>query len=764
MQSKHPSHLRSVAFIVLFAFLASACPAAIPAGTCQSHADCNNDEVCVQNICHKTCNYNRDCAADEYCLDGACALRPDDAGIHDAMALDHADLPDASTSDHERTDINTTDSSIVDVNASADSLLADGFIADSNSSDSSIVDVNTAPDSLDMDASILDSSSPDTISPDTAVQPDTYIDPCGNGIIDDGESCDDGNKLEGDGCLADCTLQDGWHCDNSTGRSFCCKNGDQDNDLNGVCSVACAYDQAPDCLHGDCDDSTGTALCVCDDFYEGDSCESCRVFVSGSGSDEANGDSWDHSLAHLQSGIALAQSLMSTSTQRCQVRLAQGDYTPGDVDGETRFTLAEGIDLVGGYAGPNISGLDPNLQDPDLYSSRLYGEPDGHKLIAAASNSSISGCLINGGGIRADAVLNFAVDDCRFIHNKNNSSIIGGGALSIINNAGISISNSHFINNVTSGRGGAIQVLNGGHADISDCLFVGNSAYDYGGALIAGSNSQVKVKRCIFASNSVDGGGGAISVNGGGTLQVESSLFIGNEAKINQFPPYHGRGGGVRYFAGTGSIIGSTFVFQKARYEIAISTTPDTNPDLLLRNNIVYANDNNDNAVDLENVDSDYSLIEGGYPGPSNIDSDPRFIPAILTELGRDDPVYDAISGTTTITILVTTELEQSGQYFVSPGPTLTVYGPHYYPVLSINNEQQSTTITVAGDATGDFNSGHELQLHRFDLQSNSPCIDSGDPTYDQPDIEGNARVCMGINNNNCVDMGAFEYQPGSSD
>lgn len=30
---------------------------------------------------------------------------------------------------------------------------------------------------------------------------------CGNGILDAGEECDDGNNVDGDGCAADCTIE-----------------------------------------------------------------------------------------------------------------------------------------------------------------------------------------------------------------------------------------------------------------------------------------------------------------------------------------------------------------------------------------------------------------------------------------------------------------------------------------------------------------------------------------------------------------------------
>lgn len=51
---------------------------------------------------------------------------------------------------------------------------------------------------------------------------------CGNGILEQilGEDCDDGNKLNGDGCSNLCKVESGWDCriyDWSIKRSFCSK-------------------------------------------------------------------------------------------------------------------------------------------------------------------------------------------------------------------------------------------------------------------------------------------------------------------------------------------------------------------------------------------------------------------------------------------------------------------------------------------------------------------------------------------------------------
>src|SRR5690625_7808482 len=35
---------------------------------------------------------------------------------------------------------------------------------------------------------------------------------CGDGILSDGEECDDGNTTNGDGCSSTCEIEEGWEC------------------------------------------------------------------------------------------------------------------------------------------------------------------------------------------------------------------------------------------------------------------------------------------------------------------------------------------------------------------------------------------------------------------------------------------------------------------------------------------------------------------------------------------------------------------------
>lgn len=55
------------------------------------------------------------------------------------------------------------------------------------------------------DASAIDASASDAVDDDGGTTPDANL--CGNGVIDGGEACDDGNQNETDGCTTRCMLE-----------------------------------------------------------------------------------------------------------------------------------------------------------------------------------------------------------------------------------------------------------------------------------------------------------------------------------------------------------------------------------------------------------------------------------------------------------------------------------------------------------------------------------------------------------------------------
>ncbi len=108
---------------------------------------------------------------------------------------------------------------------------------------------------------------------------------CANGHLDPGEECDDGNLIPGDGCSAACTIDT---CGDRVLQRDTeqCEDGNH-NDGDG-CSSSCRAEPIPGCGNGvlDFDPQTGIPTEDCDDGNNtsGDGCSSaCRFEGCGDG-------------------------------------------------------------------------------------------------------------------------------------------------------------------------------------------------------------------------------------------------------------------------------------------------------------------------------------------------------------------------------------------------------------------------------------------------------------------------------------------------
>jgi len=115
---------------------------------------------------------------------------------------------------------------------------------------------------------------------------------CGDGLVASSEPCDDGNNVDGDGCSARCRIELGYKCDGNP--SACTHTTCGDGKKEGVescddgntlpfdgCSSTCQTE--PNCANGACKSACGDGIVIdeeCDDgnLKDGDGCSSkCQL-------------------------------------------------------------------------------------------------------------------------------------------------------------------------------------------------------------------------------------------------------------------------------------------------------------------------------------------------------------------------------------------------------------------------------------------------------------------------------------------------------
>jgi hypothetical protein len=196
------------------------------------------------------------------------------------------------------------------------------------------------------------------------------------------------------------------------------------------------------------------------------------LYVDDDAAGANDGTSWADAYNYLQDALAVAAS-------GDKVLVAQSIYQPdqggGNVPGDrlATFQLKNGVAVSGGYAG--FGEPDPNERDIELYETILSGDLNGDDGPDFANNGENSYHVVIGSGTNATAVL-------------DGFTITGGNA------------NDSYPNNC----GAAIAF---GSATITNCTITGNWAANYGGGL---HNCHGSIRNCIITLNFSSGYGGGL--------------------------------------------------------------------------------------------------------------------------------------------------------------------------------------------------------------------------------------------------------------
>ena len=207
------------------------------------------------------------------------------------------------------------------------------------------------------------------------------------------------------------------------------------------------------------------------------------------------------------------------------------------------------------------------------------------------------------------------------IINYNNESGI------YINNSSPNIKNCELIGNK---KYGAIYCLKS-KSLIENCTLSGNSA-TYGGGISCGDNSEIKIFQCIVNGNTSNSGGGIYI--GISNPTIKNCSIMNNTSQ---------KGGGIYFIHTSASVINCTLFNNSAGQGGSIYNTGDNQSPPVITNSILWGNLPSEIFNDAnQELNITHSLIQGGYSGVDNIDSDPMFVTSGDFKLKTDSPAINA--------------------------------------------------------------------------------------------------------------------------
>ncbi|PKP18348.1 MAG: hypothetical protein CVU05_13660, partial [Bacteroidetes bacterium HGW-Bacteroidetes-21] len=345
------------------------------------------------------------------------------------------------------------------------------------------------------------------------------------------------------------------------------------------------------------------------------------------------------------------------------------------------------------------------------------------------SNSVIENCVAqNGGGGIYSNNSNPVITNNRILHNNvsgggggagicsvgwvslptiiSNNQIYENSAPEYISGSGggifcdgfLHISNNSIYDNFADLQGGGIRIGGSTVVFLTDNNISNNSTNHNGGGIYCCSINNPQVERCVISNNAAENGGG-IYFDCSSVPLISNSIISNNTASV---------GGGGLYF-GLGS-----------------SQDPPIIRGVTIANN---------------------AAINGGglyCYGSQN----PIFYSSIL---------YGNTASTTGPQGYIFDDTSDPAFYYcdIQGGSAAFELNGNFYTGTYLNNINADPIFVAPSVGSGVSYDGTTAD---WSLQSNSPCVDTGDPSFVSSglDIAGNARVTV------CrVDMGAYEFQNG---
>jgi len=260
-----------------------------------------------------------------------------------------------------------------------------------------------------------------------------------------------------------------------------------------------------------------------------------RVAVDGN---EANdGSSWN-SATTLTHAVELSQEMSGV-----KIWLKSGTYL---------VTSSLNFDNLAIYGG--FSGNEANLEERNWKDNQSI--LDGGNLVSPLRNNNLTGTVssvldgviiqnginqsdANGGGNGGGMILasGSVIRNCIFRNNRTQNS--KNGAALHCNYGTITIENSLFVNNTSTGNGGAIQVGGNTTAIVSNCTFANNKSTKPGGAIgLGASTSNLTLNNTVaynnlYGSSTYNSYGQNDNINAGGVVLSRYSAIESTSTKFS---------------------------------------------------------------------------------------------------------------------------------------------------------------------------------------------------------------------------------------
>ena len=439
------------------------------------------------------------------------------------------------------------------------------------------------------------------------------------------------------------------------------------------------------------------------------------VYVKQGGSGSMDGTSWTNALASVSEALSIA------AMYNADVWIAAGTYY-GDSISNSAFTMVEGVNVYGGFAGNEPENYNLSLRDFTAHATILDGQNNQRVLYQpngfSNQHTTWDGFTIQNGNVES-----------------NNNSGYGGGAYL---RGGVTLNHCIVTNNYSYYNGGGVY---GESNNTNDSTYLLNSSVTYNTARYYGGggayfSSKCVADNCLFAYNTASSGYDAGGVYNSYSI-IRNSTISHNMASS---------GAGVYNYYGS------------------VSSSVITHNTASGNGGGLYLSNNNNNAVSVSNclVANNTSSNSGaGVYGSGN--NTVRSSSIVNNKITGTSSSYQGAgaysnSGTLTIANSIVWGNQKNGETSGIAGTHVANYvasddactGEYNVALMSSAEAMFSPKFVHPSAEAGAADTTSNVDWH---LQQGSPCVNRGDNSLAATfDLAGAARIQQ-----DTIDLGCYE-------